>query len=399
MKVDPLAALANRAAGGAQLLLLQGDADFAARLTLGQIIKGRVLRAYDQQRYAVEFDGQRRTVDSAVPLTVGELVHGRVVGLGEQVTLQRIRTEPAAADAAAAPDSARADAANDRFGGAIAALFERYQARLDASEWNALQRLAARVPLPERAALAGLVLNKVGLQITPELFRALHAALAKPETQGLFALPAQALSLAVAAAGARAPNADQDAVPAIAGWLDRALADVPEARLRASRDDDVIDADGGGSDQNGDLARWVLNAQTGGAVTHRVATLPLLLDGELVELDVALFAQNDDPGSEPKTNGIRHRELVFALTTEALGHLEVRALLADGHMRLRIAADSSASTERLAEQAQTLEAGLQRIGWQVDEQRYESRATNASGAVLASVVEHLISPGSVSRLV
>ncbi len=216
----------------------------------------------------------------------------------------------------------------------------------------------------------------------------------------MFALPAQALSLAVAAAGARAPNADHDdAVPAIAGWLERALADVPEARLRASRDDDVIDADGGGSDENGDLARWIFNAQTGGAVTHRVATLPLLLDGELVELDVALFAQNDDKGSEPKADGIRHRELVFALTTEALGHLEVRALLADGHMRLRIAADSSASTERLAEHAQTLEAGLQRIGWQVDEQRYESRATNASGAVLASVVEHLISPGSVSRLV
>ena len=72
MKVDSPFALGGRAAGGAQLLLLQGDADFAARLTLGQIIKGRVLRAYDQQRYAVEFDGQRRTVDSAVPLTVGE---------------------------------------------------------------------------------------------------------------------------------------------------------------------------------------------------------------------------------------------------------------------------------------------------------------------------------------
>jgi Flagellar hook-length control protein FliK len=397
MKIDPLVALPTRPTAPPQLLLLQGDADFAARLTLGQIIKGRVLRAYEQQRYAVEFDGQRRTVDSAVPLTVGETVHGRVIGLGEQVTLQRIRAEPGVADEAAAPEAARAEAANDRFGGAIAALFERYQAKLQPAEWAALQRLAARVPQPQQAALAGLVLNKVGLQIAPELFRAVHAALAKPEAQPLFALPAQALSLAAVPA-ARALEAEHDAVPALAGWLGRALADVPEAKVRASNDDDgdVLDADGGGDP---DLARWILNAQTGGAVTHRVATLPLLLDGELVELDVALFAQNEDAQREPKADGIRHRELVFALTTEALGHIEVRALLANGHLRLRIAADSGAVSERLAEHAPTLEAGLQRIGWQVDEQRYESRVRGTAGGVIASVVDHLISPGSVSRLV
>ena len=279
----------------------------------------------------------------------------------------------------------------------MAALFERYQARLEPAEWSALQRLAARGPAPEQAALAGLVLHKVGLQIAPELFRAVHAALAKPEAEALFALPAQALSLAAVAGAGRSARAEQDAVPALAAWLARALADVPEARLRESRDDDdMLDADGGG---DADLARWILNAQTGGSVTQRVATLPLLLDGELVELDIALFAQNDDAGREPKPDAIRHRELVFALTTEALGRIEVRALLANGHLRLRIAADSPATTERLAEHAETLEAGLQHIGWQVDEQRYESRVGSAAGGVLASVVEHLISPGSVSRLV
>ena len=78
-----------------------------------------------------------------------------------------------------------------------------------------------------------------------------------------------------------------------------------------------------------DLARWVLNAQTGGSVAHRVATLPLLLDGELVELDVAMFAQGGDAQRE-QAEGIRHRELVFALTTPALGHIEIRALWPTG---------------------------------------------------------------------
>ena len=115
-----------------------------------------------------------------MPLTVGETVRGRVVGLGEQVTLQRIRdTTRQRRMPIATADAARAEAANDRFGGAVAALFERYQARLDPAEWNALQRLTARVAAPQQAALAALVLNKVGLQISPELFRAVHAALAQ----------------------------------------------------------------------------------------------------------------------------------------------------------------------------------------------------------------------------
>ena len=51
VKIDPIVAADTRAAGTAQLLMFQGDADFSARLTLGQIIKGRVLRSYEGQRY------------------------------------------------------------------------------------------------------------------------------------------------------------------------------------------------------------------------------------------------------------------------------------------------------------------------------------------------------------
>ena len=166
-----------------------------------------------------------------MPLVTGEIVHGRVIGLGEQVTLQRIRPASGSADSLPTPDVPTVDA-GDRIGGAIAALFERYQARIDLAEFNALQRLAQRSPAPEQAALAGLVLNKLGLQIAPEFFRAVYAALSKPDEAGLFALPAQALALA---AGGRAAAADDEAVPALADGLRRALIDVPEARLRETR--------------------------------------------------------------------------------------------------------------------------------------------------------------------
>jgi hypothetical protein len=44
-------------------------------------------------------------------------------------------------------------------------------------------------------------------------------------------------------------------------------------------------------------------------------------------------------------------------------------------------------------------AELEDAGWHVDEMTYETRAPVAPGEVMKSVVEHLIGPGSVSRLV
>lgn len=399
MKIDPVAELNGRAAGAVQLLLFEGGGDFAARLTLGQILKGRVLRSYDGQRYAVEFDGQRKVVDSAVPLTTGEIVRGRVIGLGERVTLQRIGPGSTESAAPGAQNDLPAAEPREGVGGAVAALFERHQAKIDPAELGKLQRLAQRTPAPEKAALAGLVLNKLGLQVSAELFRAVYGVLAKADNASLFALPGQAFALP-----AMPLVKDSDALAGLATWLERAVVDVPEARLREARGNDMeadVDDEGrgeAGGSGNHDIARWILNAQTGGAVAHRVATIPLLLDGELVELDVALFAQNDDAQRERGEETIRHRELVFALSTAELGRVEIRATLANGHLRLRIAAESSATTQSLAERAGDLAGSLQRLGWQVDEQRYESKLAGAPGIVAASVVEHLIAPGSVSRL-
>ena len=186
--------------------------------------------------------------------------------------------------------------------------------------------------------------------------------------------------------------------------LNRFLVDVPEVRFRTLPRAESEDGQGGIDEdlaQDGvdyDLARWILNAQTGGTVAHRIATLPLLVDGELVELDVALFEQSAD--REPsQQHGLRHREVVLALSTEALGRVEIHALLAGGHVRVQIVAGDSGTTQFMSTHAERLAAELQGIGWQVDELRYETRAANDANGVVRSLVEHVISPGSVSRLV
>lgn len=399
MKIDPLLASLARAAGAPQLLLVPGDADFAATLTLGQIIKGRVLRSYEGQRYLVDFDGQQKIVDSSVPLRTDEIIRGRVVGLGEQVQLHRLNAEPASpAQDEAAPQLA-APALTDKAERSVAELFERYLGKLGAEQMRALQRLVARSPQPDQAALAGLILNKLGLQIAPDFFKAVSATIGSAEEAGLFALPPKAIVLATD----NGP-AEHGSTLALAALLNRLLVDVPEVRFRTppKGEGEVGQAgidDGptqGGADY--DLARWILNAQTGGAIAHRIATLPLLLDGELVELDVALFEQSADR-ERNQQQGLRHREMVLALSTEALGRVEIRALLAGGHVRVQIVAGDSATTQFMSTHAERLVAELQQIGWQVDELRYETRAANESNGVVRSLVEHVISPGSVSRLV
>lgn len=399
MKIDPLLASLSRAAGAPQLLLFPGDGDFASTLALGQIIKGRVLRGYEGQRYLVDFDGQQKIVDSSVPLRTDEIIRGRVIGLGEQVQLQRLGAEPASpAPNEAAPQPA-APALADKAARTVAELFERYLGKLGAEQMQALQRLVARSPQPDQAALAGLILNKLGLQIAPDFFKAVSATISRAEEAGLFALPPKAIVLATDSV-----PAERSSTLTLAALLNRFLVDVPEVRFRtpprAESDDGQggIDEDPAQGSVDYDLARWILNAQTGGAIAHRIATLPLLVDGELVELDVALFEQSAD--REPsQQHGLRHREVVLALSTEALGRIEIRAVLAGGHVRVQIVAGDSGTTQFMSTHAERLDAELQAIGWQVDELRYETRAANDASGVVRSLVEHVISPGSVSRLV
>ncbi|HEX6265414.1 MAG TPA: hypothetical protein VFZ81_00795, partial [Burkholderiales bacterium] len=78
-------------------------------LSLGQILKARVLKHHEGNRYLVSLQGRERVVDSSIPLTVGEVVRGRVVAVGDRVELQPLpeaRAEavaPAQEPAAAPP--------------------------------------------------------------------------------------------------------------------------------------------------------------------------------------------------------------------------------------------------------------------------------------------------------
>ena len=165
---------------------------------------------------------------------------------------------------------------------------------------------------------------------------------------------------------------------AVSAWAGPVLADDDDAARRQA------------------LAAWLLNAQIDGMVSHRIGTIPLLVNDRLIEVDVAFFEQKKDAEQKP---GAKHRQLVFSLRTEGLGRVEVVARVSGEHVRVRIASDEGSATAALSQYAGALESVLASGGWAVDEVSYETKSGTAISGVAHSVVEHVISQDSLNRLI
>lgn len=409
MNVDGiLGALQQGLARAGQGLSLPGDSDFASSLQMGQILKGRVLRHYEGNRYGLNFGGQERVVDSSIPLRNGELIHGRVVGLGETVHLQRLY-----------PGSATSEASQSRaplFGSGplengLSQLFERYHVSPDAQQRAAILQTVQAAARPELMALASLVVMKLGQGFRAEYARAVYRVLEQGRLGVADMDPSFSPALAAQSPGAgEAPTAVQPLAVLL-----QALLSAPEPSqdaAAAGQETAPVPGPGGAAIEGVKpareqpwpgrrrapeqaLGRLLLNVQSHGAVAHRVATVPLWFGDRLVEVSVALFSQREEPRGR---SGIRFRRVVLSLETEHLGPLQVSAQLAERNLRLEIAAASGAVTGLLSAWLQPLRQALEAAGWQVDDISYVTRDLDEGGEVLRSVVEHHISQDSLSRL-
>jgi Flagellar hook-length control protein FliK len=455
MKVDALANLAAALSRGQPSLTVEDGGKLASTLTLGQIIKARVLRSYEGQRYLADLDGHERVVDSTLALRPGETFHGRVVALGERIEIQRLPAASGDGAERAAPQASP----EPRNGAAqsLRALFDRYRAVLDTPTLEALQQVVGRAADPQAAALAALVLAKQGLPPVADWVRALQERLSMPRsgaavaTSGALhfetaaaptepaatATPLLAAAVAQSLATTLAPGLAAALAPGLASVAAQALGD--ESAQAASpadaaslgeqtaapgfaapgsgsaltqRGGDRIAAVGGAlaRDRDGsrrsrelpaDVADWILNGQAAGVVAHRYGRLPLVVDGRLAEFDVALFEEARPAGGDSspadERQPPRYRQIALSLETATLGRVEVRARLAADHLQIEMSTPTSDGTAALAHHSRALSSELAEQGWQVDALAYATR--NASQPPAARVVEHLIRPGSVSRVV
>jgi len=133
-------------------------------------------------------------------------------------------------------------------------------------------------------------------------------------------------------------------------------------------------ADTGGNGKQQDawpeqaLAHALLNQQVDGSVQHRITTIPFVIDGELIELNIGFVDQrNTKPGQEQTA----HHRVVFSLQTQALGGVAIDGVLTGNHVQLKLASDEIDGYAAFEAHTQALQEALQQAGFEVDALRYE----------------------------
>jgi hypothetical protein len=125
-------------------------------------------------------------------------------------------------------------------------------------------------------------------------------------------------------------------------------------------------------------------------VAWRYGTLPLLVGGQLIELDLVMFREREQHGAR---GGLKR--LVMTLDTTHYGRVHVEARAVDSRLMVTLSAASTEAVEVLSTYGNDVRSAIEQLGWAVDEVRYELKAPNAGPA--QEIVKHVLSAGTVDR--
>jgi uncharacterized membrane protein len=381
-------------ATGARIAVPDGQ-EFARTLTIGQMIKGRVLLQYDSGRYLVAFDGRERVVDSSVPLRTGDLLRGRVVALGDRVEIERMPDEPG--DAKSMQEAVQTSAIPE-IRTQVDAFFARYAAHLPPEGRDLLIRMLNRMADPNLLLLSAVSLAKLGLPQNQQMLQAVLAALKSIPQNNSAQVPEKVATLG---AGPEMVTQVRDlvrqALSTPSGGLELTnLAQSDEASVSPQEQQGEGMQGESGKWPSGEIGNHILNAQSGGSISHRIGTLPLIVSDRLVEVSVAVFEQGRDTRQGSAT---QHRALVFVLHLDRLGLVEVSCTVTGDRLRIRIGAQNPESSTWMSGNSGALQEALLSAGWSVDEIVYEILEARDSNVAVRSIVEHVIAQDSVNRLV
>ena len=380
--------------GTAPLLRFQGGGTLERSLALGQVLEGRVTRTFQGGRYLMEFNGQERVVDSAVPLQEGDVLRGRVVALGEQVVLEKMASAPQGQtpqEAADAPMPAWLMRLDDT---QALRLYQQHADVLDAAQWRSLAQLASNHGA-ERAILSALTVRHIGLPLHAIAMQALAEALAgKPLVSQSQQNLITAVPLFGTVHGSGAQHVASDA-SLLANTVEQELGANSEALFREPAGDQTQDHNGEADRQASSwwatLAKQLLNVQPPGATAHRMMSLPLCIDGRLVEFRIALFDESDQAELQPE---LKQRTLRVALDLDSLGRIELTARTVDRHIGIDLLAGSADGAETLSSYHGQLGSALAALGWSVDGVRYGVAPQSEDDPIVRSVMERVVAGGN-----
>ncbi|MCH2172753.1 flagellar hook-length control protein FliK [Myxococcota bacterium] len=390
--VEGLLASVRESLVSATRALRVDDANFGSTLKIGQILKGRVLRHYDGSRYLVDFNGQEKVVESTLNLRVSENFRARVVSVGKQVHMQHLVSDAEIASDLESGSGQRSGLRPDAR--PLGDLFVQWNAQLVPSEANLLQQSAKRASNPELMGVSGLLLHKLGIRLTPELLEALYFRLdpAQSNRPVWEADSVPRLRLGATPLGERSGPVPERFADYLRERAADSTDDGSEEFVGDSTNDHAADDDSRDSDWKWQMGEALLNTQTHGRISHRVARIPIWLGEKFLEVSVALFSE-----SERHAPDITFRRAVVFVELEDLGRIQITLGAADSSLRVDVAAESAASADVLVGYAPELKKTLSDQGFQVADLRYLQADLDAEGSVLESVVLHHISQDSLSR--
>ena len=411
MKAEKInAALFSRIGSGDTQLIYGLDKDqWLKSITAGQILKGRILRVYTDNKYGVDFGGQERVVDSAVPLSKGDLLTGRVIGVNDHTVSMKIVSNLLS-------DTSKNDqtlvAKQAEYKSPVAIEADKFNVNLNQLQESAIVNASNRSANTIIAIRVGLYLAKLGLPITVDLVRSITSRILDGHDPNSFELDKKLPELTsnVSIIEASQSNSvqtlenlkdfflqefkagNQYADDSDLGGFERlaSLQLVNQASKRNSNSNENEMAD---EKRLKELFSRIFNASNGSHAQHRFQTLPIIIDGKLIEFDVAFF---DQTTQDSTSLVLKSRRLNFSLKTE-FGFLNLEARVVNNRLNISFSSVNDYLLSQIEEHESDLNVNLTDSGWFIENIKYEKVDEENSPAY--NIVKHVLQQNSLDIVV
>lgn len=389
--VTPAVNQASKPQGDLSLVIQQQD--WLKTISLGQIIKGKVLKAYDSNRYGVMMGGQERIVDSTISFQVGQQLSAKVMDIHDnKVSLKLI--ERSASRDVIPPNLAESKPQN-----LVDSLIRQFNMeQLSDIQKQVITDIANTFGNDIFAIKVALYLAKVGLPISEVLIRNLlksadmstqvvpHQSNLSEVTPAVNTenLPLLYLAIAEILSGKdMSAGAEQDAEESAsqAGFEQRMPAGYTSTN-NLENNTSSFDSD---SEQTPFMK--LLNVDTDSAIAHSFDVLAIIINDRLMEFDVAFFDQ-----AKTETGVTLSKQIVFELETLA-GKVGIVAKLVNNRLSVAFNADQPTLLDALQQQQNIFSESLSNAGWVLEQMHY-AKSTERTSAI-GAVIDHVLTQGSM----
>lgn len=408
MKTEQInAALFSRIGSDDTQLIYGLDKDqWLKTIAAGQILKGRVLRVYADNKYGVDFRGQERIVDSAVPLSKGDILTGRVLGVNDHTVSMKIVSNVVS-------DLSKNDqsllAKKVEYKSPVAVEADKFNVNLNQLQESAIVNSANRSVNATVAIRVGLYLAKLGLPITTELIRAMTDRVLDSQITSFmeFDKKLPELTSNIAIIETQQSSATRTLENLKDFFLDdfdlkkqeidiKEQAEAPQ-RFHLENQTDKSNLNGNQNEMADkkkldQLFSKIFNVSNGSHAQHRFQTLPIIIDGKLIEFDVAFFDQAALGGENLV---LKSKRLKFSLNTE-FGVLNLEAKVVNDRLNVSFSSKNDYFLSEIEDHDSELSLNLTDAGWLVDDIKYSKEEVDTPAY---DIVNHVIQQNSLDIIV